>query len=49
MDRERILQPHQRAGAAARRVLEVLRDLLEPTSDFDRLAGREQELGLGHR
>jgi hypothetical protein len=42
------LEPRERARAAATCVLDLLRDLLEPARDLDRLTGHQKEPSRGH-
>jgi hypothetical protein len=42
------VEPRERARAAATCILDLLRDLLEPARNLDRLTGHQKQLGRGH-
>jgi hypothetical protein len=42
------LEPRERARAAAACILDLLRDVIQPARDLDRLTGHQKEPGRGH-
>jgi hypothetical protein len=43
-----LLEPRECARAAAACILDLLRDVIQPARDLDRLTGHQKELGRGH-